>query len=158
MKVRREIASIPVRSAGETWQAILDLITGSGSVDVDTLKAAASVMESLIADEHPATVSIVVKGQGPRLVIYCLYNEAAMEAGKDIDGINWNPTGGSTWKMTAPSEADDVGWMNDALKSRAPRVTVHNVASPPADDEDESASASTDASALKIDWGVLDGP
>ena len=27
MKVRRDIASIPVRSAGETWQAILDLIS-----------------------------------------------------------------------------------------------------------------------------------
>jgi hypothetical protein len=101
MKVQREIASIPVRSAGETWQAILELVTGSGSVDVDTLKAASSVMESLIADEHPATVPIVVKGHGPQLVIYCLYNEAAMEAGKDIDSINWNPTAGSGWKMTA---------------------------------------------------------
>jgi hypothetical protein len=156
MKVRREIASIPVRSAGETWQAILDLITGAGSVDVTTLKAAASVMESLIADEHPATVPIVVKGQGPRLVIYCLYNEAAIEAGKDIDAINWNPTGGADWKMTAPSEAADVTWMNDALKTRAPRIIVHDVASPPADDEDDSASASTSANALKINWGVLD--
>ena len=93
MKVRRDIASIPVRSAGETWRAILDLITGAGSVDVESLKAASSVMESLIADEHPATVPIVVKGNGARLVIYCLYNEAAMEAGEDIDPITWNPTG-----------------------------------------------------------------
>ena len=69
MKVRREIASLPVRSVGETWQAIIKLITGEGSVDADTLTAAASVMESLLADEHPATVPIVVKGNGPRLVI-----------------------------------------------------------------------------------------
>jgi hypothetical protein len=158
MKVRREIASIPVRSAGETWQAIVDLITGSGSVDVDTLKAASSVMESLIADEHPATVPIMVKGHGPRLVIYCLYNEAAMEAGKDIDSINWNPTGGSAWRMTAPSEADDVIWMNDTLKSRAPRIGVHDVASPPADDVDDDDSTSVSANALKIDWGVLGRP
>jgi hypothetical protein len=156
MKVRREIASIPVRSAGETWQVILHLITGSGSVDVNTLKAASSVMESLIADEHPAAVPIVVKGHGPRLVIYCLYNEAALEAGKDIDGINWNPTGGSAWKMTAPSEPDDVSWMNGTLKSRAPRITVHDVASPPADDEEDGASTSTSANALHINWGALD--
>ena len=155
MKVRRDIASIPVRSAGETWQAILDVITGAGSVDVETLKAASSVMESLIADERPATVPIVVKGQGPRLVIYCLYNEAAMEAGTDIDAITWNPTGGAEWKMTAPAEADDVTWMNNTLKTRAPRITVHDVASPPADDDDDSANQNQ---SLTIDWGVLDRP
>jgi len=155
MKVRRDIASIPVRSAAETWQAILDLITGAGSVDVETLKAASSVMESLIADEHPATVPIVVKGQGPRLVIYCLYNEAAMEAGKEIDALTWNPTGGAEWKMTAPSEAGDLTWMNNTLKTRAPRITVHDVASPPADDDGESAAQNQ---SLTINWGVLDQP
>lgn len=157
MKIRREIGSIPVRSAGETWQDIVNLITGSGSVDAEMLRAAASVMESLIADEHPATVPIVVKGNGPRLVIYCLYNEAAMEIGKDIDQLNWNPTGSNDWQITAPSESADVGWMNNTLKSRAPRITIHDAASPPADDEDNHATASVNE-ALKIDWGVLDRP
>ena len=60
MKVRRDIASMPVRSAAETWQAIVGLITGDGSVDAATLNTAASVMESLIADEHPATCRITV--------------------------------------------------------------------------------------------------
>jgi hypothetical protein len=152
MKVRRDIASLPVRSAGETWQAILDLITGAGSVDVETLRAASSVMESLIADEHPAKVPIVVKGHGARLVIYCVYNDAAMEAGKDIDPITWNPTVGASWTMTAPAEAGDVTWMNNALKTRAPRIVVHDVASPPADDD----GSNTSANALTIDFGVLD--
>jgi hypothetical protein len=156
MKVRRDIVSLPVRSAGETWQAIIDLITGSGSVDAETLKAAASVMESLIADEHPTTVPIVVKGNGPRLFIYCLYNEAAMEAGNDIDAINWNPTGGSGWQLTAPAEAGDVTWMNGGLKTRAPRITVQDVAFPPGDDDTDSATMSADA--LKIDWEILDRP
>ena len=123
MKVRRDIASIPVRSAAETWQAITALITGNGSVDADTLAKAASVMESLIADEYPATVPIVVKGCGPRLVVYLLYNEDAMETGTDIDALSWNPTDGPDWSMTAPSEAADVGWMSDTLKSRAPRIS-----------------------------------
>src|ERR1700683_770968 len=145
MKVRRDIASIPVRSAGETWQAIIDLITRDGSVDANTLKGAASVMESLIADEHAAKVPIVVKGEGPRLVIYCLYNEAAMEAGKDVDPLNWNPTGGAEWCMTAPVEAADVAWMTDALKNRAPRITVHDVTMRPADDEEDAkATAGAD--------------
>jgi hypothetical protein len=158
MKVKREIASIPVRSAGETWQAIVDLITRQGSVDAATLKAAASVMESLITDEHPAMVPIVVSGEGPRLVIYCLYNEAAMEAGKDIDSINWNPTGGADWRMTAPSEASDVDWMNNTLKSRAPRITVHDASVQPVDDDDTKGSADAADQALTIDWGVLSRP
>lgn len=151
MKVRREIASVPVRSAGETWSAIVALISGADTPDAATLKAAASIMESLIADEHPATVPIVVKGNGDRLVIYCRYNEDAIELGTTIDKLTWNPTGGSGWKITAPTEAGDVTWMNDALKSRAPRISVHDVASPPADEEATKAAADD----LAIDWGVL---
>jgi hypothetical protein len=157
MKVRREIASVPVRTAGETWQAIVDLITGEGSIDASTLKAAASVMESLIVDEHPSTCPIVVKGNGPRLVIYCLYNEAAMEAGKDIDKLTWNPTGGQDWRITAPSEPGDVDWMNNTLKTRAPRIAIHDVASPP-DDEESAADSNAQNQALTINWGVLDRP
>jgi hypothetical protein len=54
--------------------------------------------------------------------------------------------------MTAPSEAADVAWMNNTLKSRAPRIAVHDVAVPPVDDDSDDTSAS----ALKIDSGVLD--
>lgn len=155
MKVRRDIASIPVRTAGETWSAIRGLITGAGSVDAATLEAAASVMESLIADEHPATVPITVKGSGPRLVIYCHYNEAAMDLGKDIDALTWIPTANAGWKITAPAEAADVEWMNGTLKDRAPRITVHDAAQAPVDDEDgKSTSASADT--LAINFGVLD--
>jgi hypothetical protein len=152
MKVRRDIASVPVRSAAETWQAITTLITGTGSVDTDSLTKAASVMESLIADEYPAAVPIVVKGNGPRLVIYLLYNEDAMETGKEIDALTWNPTGGPDWSITAPSEAADIAWMNNTLQSRARRIAIHDVASPPSDEEEGSDTSGT---TLKINWGVL---
>ncbi len=32
MKVRRDIASIPKRSAAQTWKTIIDLITGTDTV------------------------------------------------------------------------------------------------------------------------------
>jgi hypothetical protein len=148
MKVRRDIASIPKRSAAETWRVIVHLITGSGSAEAATLTAAASVMESLIADECPATVPIVVKGVGSRLVIYCLFGEAALEAGTDVDKLNWNPTAGN-WAMTVPAESGDVAWMNNALKVRAPRITVHDMNAAFEDDEPAVAQA------LKINWGAL---
>lgn len=150
MKIRRDIASIPKRSAGETWKTIIELITGSGTVDKKTLESASSIMESLIADEHPAKKPIVLKGAGSRLVIYLLYGENAMEADLEVDKLSWNPTAGD-WSMTAPSDADDVIWMNNALKDRAPRIKVHDVDAA-VEDEEESSSGEQ---ALKIDWGAL---
>ncbi|TIO80572.1 MAG: hypothetical protein E5X74_32390 [Mesorhizobium sp.] len=150
MKVRRDIASIPKRSAADTWREIVKLITGSGSVDAASLTAAASVMESLITDEHPARVPIVVKGVGSRLVIYCLFGEDAMDADMDIPKLNWNPTAGN-WAMTAPTDAVDVAWMNKTLKERAPRIAVHDVNAAPADEEDAAAASQE----LTIDWGAL---
>ncbi len=152
MKIRRDIASIPVRTAGETWAAIIDLITGKDSVDASTLRAAASVMEAVIAEEHPAKVPIVVKGSGSRLVIYLVYNEDAMEHGTSIDKLTWNPTAGDGWAMTAPAEKADVKWMNGVLAERAPRISVHDVNEPQNEEEDEKA---TSASGVQINWGVL---
>ena len=67
MKIRRDVASIPARSARDTWRVITDLLTSDGTVDRQQLDAAASIMESLIADEHPASVPIIFTGAGPRL-------------------------------------------------------------------------------------------
>ena len=152
MRIRRDIASIPVRSANETWNAIVALVTGDGSVDREQLAAASSVVESLIADEQPAIAPIVFKGCGPRVLIYCLYDEEAMEAGLAIDSLNANPTTGD-WQMTAPCEEDDVYWMNNTLKDRAPRITVHAADQEPGDTETEGAEQA--AKAFEIDWEAL---
>ena len=108
-------------------------------------------MESLIADEQPASVPIVFKGGGPRVVIYCLYDEDAMEAGLDIDPLNANPTVGD-WRATAPCESEDVDWMNGSLKQRASRIKVHTADEAPAEEQEaEEAVANFD-----IDWGALE--
>jgi hypothetical protein len=151
MKVRRDIASIPRRSAKETWDAIVNLITGPGSVDTSKLRDAASIMESLITDEHPAKVPIILKGVGNRLVIYLSYGEDAMDADLSVDALTWNPTAGD-WAMTAPSEATDVEWMNGTLKTRAPRIKIHDVAVPPVDEETDNA---VKAGELSFNWGAL---
>jgi len=150
MKVRRDIASIPKRSAADTWKAVIELITGAGTVDKKTLDEAASVMESLISDEHPSKTPIVLKGVGSRLVIYLLFGEDAMEADLQVDKLSWNPTAGD-WSMTAPSDAEDIDWMNKALKDRAPRIKIHDV-NAPVDGDDDNGSGTQ---ALKIDWGAL---
>jgi hypothetical protein len=153
MRIRRDIASIPVRSAKETWRAVIDLVTGKGTLDQSQLEAASSIMESLIADETPAKCPIVFKGSGPRVLIYLLFNEDAMEAGAAIDGLNENPTAGD-WRVTAPCEAEDVSWMNNSLKTRAPRISVHDVDHPP-EDEKRADGADQASKSFQIDWGAL---
>lgn len=151
MKIRRNIASIPARSAQETWRAIVNLVTGPDTLHRGQLAAAASIMESLIADELPNRVPIVFKGPGARVVIYCLYDEDALEAGLDIDSLKLNPTSGN-WQATAPCEKDDVEWMNTSLKQRAPRISVHAADEVPvAEDDAERADSSFD-----INWNALE--
>jgi hypothetical protein len=151
MKIRRDVASIPARSAKETWRAITDLVTGTDSVDCDQLDAAASIMESLIADELPASAPIVFKGAGPRVVIYCLYGDEALEAGLDIDQLIDRPTAGE-WRATAPCETEDADWMNNSLRTRAPRISVHDGAKEP--EEEETGNVARDG-AFTIDWEAL---
>ena len=148
MRIRRNVASIPVRSAKETWSAIVDLVTDTDSKDREQLLAASSTMESLIADEHPGRVPIVFKGGGPRILIYCLYDEDAMDAGLSVDILACNPTAGD-WHATAPAENEDVVWMNRTLKERAPRFTVHDVDEPPAEETERSNQAARE---FEIDW------
>lgn len=149
MKIRRDIASVPVRSAAETWKAIVDLVTGSDTVDKQQLLDAASVMESLIADEMPANVPIVFKGGSSRVVVYCRFNEDAMELGAGIDKLASNPTAGN-WQVTAPCEKADVPWMTKSLKSKSPRISVHDVNEAPSDGDVAKSSAG-----IEIDWGAL---
>src|SRR5581483_2485455 len=94
MRIRRDISSIPERSASETWQRIIDLVTGNGSKDAEQLKSAAGVMGSIITDEHPAARAILIEGVGPQLRIYCSYGMNAIEEGTQVDSLSWNPTAG----------------------------------------------------------------
>jgi hypothetical protein len=154
MRVRRNIASIPLRSAKETWDAIIELVSDSESKDRQQLYAAASVMESIITDQLPANVPIVFKGGGgPRVLIYCLFHEDAMEAGLTIDKLSTNPTKGD-WSATAPSEKDDVEWMNKTLTTRASRISVHDV-DKPADDDKDDDQVQNAVKGFTVDWEVL---
>jgi hypothetical protein len=152
MKVRRDVTAVPVRSARETWSTIIDLISGKGTVDSGQLLAAASVMETVIAEEQPRSSPIVVSGCGDRLVIYCVYGEAALEAGTAIDRLTWNPTG-EGWKICAPASSRDVKWMNDTLGSRASRISVYDSALGVS--EDASGSQKQATGAFEIDWKGL---
>jgi hypothetical protein len=153
MKVKREISSIPQRTAEKTWEVICDLITGKDSEDIAQLDRAASVLHSLIADELFCENPLTITGVSHRLIIYLRYRADALEEGDGVDSLEWNPTAGD-WTMYVPCDDENFEWVKNSLASRAPRLVAHRTGETPWDD-DKKATASEER--LEINWGVLNG-
>jgi hypothetical protein len=151
MRVRRDISSIPHRSASETWQRIIDLVTGPGSKDVQQLKAAAGVMASIITDEHPASRAIVLEGVGPQLRVYCRYGMTAVEEGSAVDALTWNPTAGN-WTMHVPCDVENLPWMKASLATTSQRIKVFDVAEADRAEAAEEGAAAKSGAEMVVDW------
>lgn len=155
MRVRRDVSSIPQRSAGETWQHIIDLVTGRESKDIQQLQGAAGVMGSIITDEHPAKRPIMVDGVGPQLRIYCRYGMKAIEEEGTVDSLTWNPTAGD-WIMHVPCDAENISWVKDSLSETSPRLKVFDVDKTDRSDENQLQHSSRNCKELIIDWNFGD--
>jgi hypothetical protein len=153
MRVRRDISSIPHRSASQTWHRIIDLITGADSLDTGQLTAANGVMGSIITDEHPSARPIVIEGVGAQLRIYLRYGLKAVEEGDAVDALSWNPTAGD-WTMRVPCDSDNITWVKASLAKRAPRIKVFDVEEEEPAEESSNGSATTTARAIVVDWNV----
>jgi hypothetical protein len=152
MRVRRDISSIPHRSASETWQRVIELVTGPDSKDTEQLRAASGVMASIITDEHPGSKAIVLEGVGAQLRIYCRYGMKAIEEGSDVDALTWNPTAGD-WTMHVPCDTDNMSWVKASLAKTSPRIKVFDVADEERS-EDPSVSTAKAAGAIAIEWNI----
>lgn len=150
MKVRRDIASIPQRSAEETWDEYKKLVTGKDSVDVGQFDAAASVMTMLITDESFRDEPITLTGVSHRLVVFLLHGHDALEAGSSIDKLGWNPTAGD-WKLLVPCPADQYDWVTSTLATRAPRFVILK----PGHKAEEDEKAGAEKAAVGINWEVF---
>jgi hypothetical protein len=153
VRIRRDISSIPFQSAGETWQRIIELVTGPDSKDVLQLKNAAGVMGSLITDEHPAKRAIMLEGVGPQLRIYCRFGMKAVEEGAKLDALTWNPTAGN-WTMHVPCDADNMKWVKESLAKHSPRIKVFDVDETDRSDEEASEEAAKSSNGLVVDWNI----
>ena len=150
MRIRRDLSSIPFRSANETWQRIIDLVSGPGSVDLHQLRDAAGIMGSIITDEHPGACAIVIEGVGPQLRLYCRYGMSAVEEGTAVDSLTWNPTAGD-WKMHVPCDAENIGWVKSSLSVSSPRIKVFDVAEDDWAEEQETEDAKK-SNGIIVDW------
>jgi hypothetical protein len=154
MRVRRDISSIPLRSAADTWQCIIDLVTGPGSKDVEQLRRATGVMGSIITDEHPSERAIMLEGVGPQLRLYLRYGMKAVEEGDSMDSLAWNPTDGD-WTMHVPCDAENISWVKKSLSS-CTRIRVFDVAEADRAEEEagESLTVAKSGSGIVVNWNI----
>jgi hypothetical protein len=139
--VARRIAATPARSASEAWNVIVDLVAPGDGPARRELQGIEGIASCVIAEEAMAADPCVVYGSGPRLRIYCLYNEDAI-AGDDKNEtpLMFCPTAGA-WRMSLPCPADDLEWVQKSLKARSTRVVVRKVGTPVDDEEPRQGDA-----------------
>jgi hypothetical protein len=144
--VSRRVVATPARSASAAWDLIVRLVTASGSPARQELQRIEGIASCIIAEESLKADPCVIFGSGPRLRIYCLYAEDAI-AGEDANeaALTFTPTEGD-WQMSLPCPADDLEWVEKALRERSTHVTVREAGAPV--EEPANAQASTAGAAI----------
>lgn len=144
----RRFNATPVRTSSETWEAISKLLAPDAASSArKVLERAHGVAASAIASEVPANDEIVVYGTGPRIRIYCLYDDDAI-AGEDASegDLPENPTEGD-WRMSIPVAEEDFEWSARAIKTCAPHISVRKAGE---DIEQENDKKSQARAAMRI--------
>jgi hypothetical protein len=134
--IARRFASIPERTAMATWKAISALLASDSTSDpARELASVAGIASSLITREA-MTAPLVVYGSGPRVRIYCLYNEDAIEGDDGNEApLSFDATAGD-WKISLPCPADDLQWAQNSLKAKSTRISARDMTAPVEDEDD----------------------
>jgi len=123
----RKIASIPARSASETWLLIVDLIAPANDEGRKELLAATGVAASLIAREAMRASPAIVSGEGPQLRLYCVHGEEAVEGTHVNEALlPASPIESENWAVSLPCPPDDLAWIQASLKRVSNRITARD--------------------------------
>ena len=149
--VARRIKATPERGASDAWEVIVDLLAPEEGAARTELQSIEGIASAIISTESPKDAPMVVRGAGPRVRLYCLYDEDA------ISGDNANeaalaecPTDGD-WKMSLPADADDLAWIKDALAKKTQRVTVREKSESVDDDDETSDKKASGQAAINME-------
>ncbi len=138
--IARRVASTPTRTASQTWAKIVELIAPNpNSPARKELGLAAGVACSSISSEAIKDAAIVVWGGGPRVRIYCLFDEEAITKDHiNEDSLSKSPTEGD-WKMSIPCLPEDVKWSEAKLAGVTSRITARSMDEDLEDDQSRNA-------------------
>jgi len=139
--VVRRIAATPARSATEAWSVIVDLLAPPSGAARNELDGTSGIGASLIAAETMRDSPIVVSGVGPRLRIYCLFDELAILGdGASENPLAFWPTDGD-WTMSIPCPPEDLDWVRAALATRSTRITARDMGEKAGSEAEQPAQA-----------------
>lgn len=148
----RRVASTPTRTATQTWAKIVEIIAPDPqSAARKELAKAAGVACASISSEATKDASIVIWGGGPRVRVYCVFDEDAItQDDVNEDALPKSPTEGE-WKMSIPCLPDDVKWSSANLAAASSRISARSVDDEVEDDDDQrDASASAKAMGINM--------
>lgn len=140
--VARRVASMPSRTASDTWSHIVQLLAPDPkSAARDELDKVAGVACSAISSEAPRDDAFIVFGNGPRVRVYCVFGDDAI-TGDDVDedAFQKAPTEGA-WAMSIPCPLEDLKWSRARLAAVSTRVTARATGQDVPDGSSKSESA-----------------
>jgi hypothetical protein len=130
---------------------IVDLVAPKDGQARRELLGIEGIASSLISTESPKDAPMVVRGKGPRVRLYCLYDDEAI-SGDDANeaALAECPTDGD-WVMSLPADADDLAWVRDALAKKSTRVKVREKSEAFDDGEDQQKQSATAEAAINME-------
>lgn len=137
---RRDFRSSPHRDAGETWSAIVEMLSAPGSEARLVLVDVAGIAASIIADRACSGSPIIVSCEGPQTRIYCLYDDDAIDGSdSNEDPLGYDPLKGD-WTVSLPCEADDLEWVSAALARKGERIFARDCSSTRSPSSDQKSA------------------
>lgn len=124
----RVIRSSPYQDSAASWEQIVDLLAQDrNEAAKKELLSVIGVASSIIAERAPKDAAIVVTCDGPRMRIYCLYDEDAIE-GSDAkeDVLGYDALKGD-WAVSLPCPVEDLAWVQRSLKAKSTRITARDM-------------------------------
>jgi len=151
--VARRFAASPERTSSDTWAAITKLICQDDSSAAAEFAKVTGIAACLINDEAFSKNALVMKNKGPRLRIYCLYGNDAIERDQlNEDQLSWRPTAGD-WTVFLPCLTEDFEMIKRAIDRESSKFQIYDVEKglpEEADAKEEDSVAET-----AVDWELF---
>lgn len=135
--IARRVTATPIRTSSEAWAVIVKLLAPDADSPARVvLDRASGVACSSIASEVPKADALVMYGSGPRLRVYCLYDDDAMSGEEASEGELPETPAEGDWRLSIPVLEEDFDWSARAIKVCAPHISVRKAGEDLPEDSD----------------------
>ncbi len=125
--IARRFAARPVRTSIEAWAAVRDALCQDNNPAVDEFDRIQGVAASVISSNLPAAHPFVFIGEGPRVRVFMVYDNQALE-GEDL---NESPLVSSpfrsSWTGWVPALPDEIELVQTHLRRMSDCFVAYNV-------------------------------